>query len=56
MTNSNGFDRRDDASSAGALFDAWLQSRLQRLYDNTLDEPVPDDLLQLLPEPGERGH
>ena len=36
------------------LFEAWLQSDLQRLYDKTLHEPVPDDLLQLLaraPEP-----
>ena len=56
MTNSNRFDRRDVGGSIGALFDAWLQTRLQRLYDKTLDEPVPDNLLQLLPEPGERGH
>ena len=30
------------------LFEAWLQSDLQRLYDETLHEPVPDDLLVLL--------
>ena len=42
---------------AGPMFDTWLQTRLQRLYDEALDEAVPDDLLQLLPEPGEHcGH
>ncbi|MBE7210015.1 MAG: hypothetical protein INR65_03260 [Gluconacetobacter diazotrophicus] len=29
-------------------FDAWLQSRLQRLYDEALAEPVPDHMLDLL--------
>ena len=40
-----------------SMFDAWLQTRLHRLHDEALDETVPDDLLQLLPESGQRsGH
>ena len=35
---------------APSLFDGWLQSDLQRLYDQTLCEPVPDDLLRLIPQ------
>ena len=30
------------------LFEAWLQSDLQRLYDRMLVEPVPEELLQLV--------
>jgi hypothetical protein len=29
-------------------FDAWLRAELGRLYDNTLAEPVPPDMLRLL--------
>ena len=29
-------------------FDAWLQTRLQHLYDETLVEPLPADLLAIL--------
>lgn len=32
---------------AAILFETWLQLGLQRLYDRTLLEPVPDELLQL---------
>ena len=49
MASSNSHDRRDPGPDA-SLFDTWLQTRLQRLYDEALDEAVPDDLLQLLPE------
>ena len=45
----------DDVPEMSPLFDAWLQSRLQRLYDETLDEPVPDDLLKLLPDTSDTG-
>ena len=53
MTSSNSHDRRNP-NTASSLFDTWLQTRLQRLYDEALDEAVPDDLLQLLPEAGKR--
>ena len=53
MTSSNSRDRRNSDPDA-SLFDMWLQTRLQRLYDEALDEAVPDDLLQLLPEPEKR--
>ncbi len=33
-----------------AAFDRWLREELARLYDNTLSEPVPDDLARLLQE------
>ena len=53
MTSSNSPTRRNPSPDA-SLFDTWLQTRLQRLYDEALDEAVPDDLLQLIPEPGKR--
>ncbi len=53
MTSSNDRDR-GNPDPDGSLFDTWLQTRLQRLYDEALDEAVPDDLLQLLPELGKR--
>ena len=54
MTSPDGFDER---KADVALFDTWLRTRLQRLYDEAFDEAVPDDLLRLLPEPGKRlGH
>lgn len=31
-----------------AAFDRWLQRELSRLYDQTLSEPVPEELLKLL--------
>lgn len=30
-------------------FETWLQVGLQRLYDRTLSEPVPEELLRLVP-------
>lgn len=46
---------RNDVPAKSSLFDTWLQTGLQRLYDETLDEPVPDDLLTLLPDTSEPG-
>ena len=37
--------------SNSMLFEAWLQTDLQRLYDKLLDEPVPEELLKLVPLP-----
>lgn len=47
--------RSDDVPATTHSFDTWLQARLQRLYDETLDEPVPDDLLKLIPDPTDTG-
>lgn len=33
------------------LFDVWLQTTLQRRYDDALTEPVPENLLDLVPQP-----
>lgn len=33
------------------LFDMWLQTTLQRRYDDALTEPLPEDLLDLVPQP-----
>ena len=35
---------------AALLFETWLQTELQHLYDRALDEPVPDELLRLIPQ------
>ena len=43
------------SGSAALLFETWLQNGLQRLYDSTLHEPVPDDLLRLIPQAQEPG-
>ena len=51
ITSPNSNDR-SNPNPAPSLFDAWLQTRLQCLYDKALNEAVPDDLLQLLPDPG----
>ena len=31
-----------------AAFDAWLRTELTRLYDATLQEPIPEGLLRIL--------
>ncbi|QKE88721.1 hypothetical protein HN018_00420 [Lichenicola cladoniae] len=36
------------------LFDVWLQTTLQRRYEDALSEPVPDDLLDLVPQPTDK--
>jgi hypothetical protein len=35
------------APQAG-VFDSWLETKLRSAYSSVLDEPVPDDLIQLL--------
>jgi hypothetical protein len=52
MTHSN---HTSASECAALLFETWLQIGLQRLYDRTLEEPVPDDLLQLIPPGRESG-
>ena len=36
------------AGSDPALFDTWLQTSLQQRYDRALDEPVPEEMLDLV--------
>ena len=31
-----------------SLFDSWLENKLRTAYSSVLDEPIPDDLIQLL--------
>jgi hypothetical protein len=31
-----------------AGFDSWLESKLRTAYSSVLDEPIPEDLIQLL--------
>ncbi len=32
----------------GAGFDSWLETKLRSAYSSVLDEPIPEDLIQLL--------
>jgi hypothetical protein len=32
----------------GSAFDSWLETKLRSAYSSVLDEPIPDDLIQLL--------
>ena len=31
-----------------AGFDSWLENKLRTAYSSVLDEPIPDDLIQLI--------
>lgn len=42
-------------ATSDPFFELWLQDALQRLYDRTLAEPVPDELLRLIAQPGDGG-
>lgn len=33
-----------------AGFDLWLEAKLKGAYSSVLDEPIPEDLIQLLSE------
>jgi len=35
-------------SGGGAGFDSWLESKLRTAYSSVLDEPIPDDLIELI--------
>jgi hypothetical protein len=32
----------------GGGFDSWLESKLRTAYSSVLDEPIPDDLIELI--------
>ena len=44
--------RKDGKSTNGngatAGFDSWLESKLRTAYSSVLDEPIPDDLIELI--------
>ena len=42
--------RKDSKSTngGGAGFDSWLESKLRNAYSSVLDEPIPDDLIELI--------
>jgi hypothetical protein len=37
-------------TGGAAGFDSWLESKLRTAYSSVLDEPIPDDLIQLISE------
>ena len=36
------------ANGSGAGFDSWLETKLRTAYSSVLDEPIPEDLIQLI--------
>jgi hypothetical protein len=45
---ANAKTSRDRPESGDVAFDRWLKRELGRLYDSALDEPIPDELTQLI--------
>ncbi|MDB5393835.1 MAG: hypothetical protein JWM91_1341 [Rhodospirillales bacterium] len=41
-----GQKKLSDGAVAG--FDSWLENKLRTAYSSVLDEPIPEDLIQLL--------
>jgi hypothetical protein len=45
----NELRRRGKSTNGGtAGFDSWLENKLRTAYSSVLDEPIPDDLIQLI--------
>jgi hypothetical protein len=42
----HGLGKSINGSAAG--FDSWLESKLRTAYSSVLDEPIPEDLIQLI--------
>ena len=41
--------RRQSKSGNGTSgFDSWLETKLRTAYSSVLDEPIPEDLIQLI--------
>ena len=47
MGDSNG-GAGSAADGVPALFNTWLQTSLQQRYDRLLEEPVPEEILDLM--------
>ncbi len=42
---------RNPAQAEGgsdAIFDSWLENKLKSAYSSVLEEPIPEDLIELL--------
>ena len=39
---------REPTGSGKATLDTWLDAKLRNAYSSVLEEPIPDDLIQLL--------
>ena len=48
MAMDTGGAGRQDVTTLNPFFETWLQTNLQRLYDQALAEPMPDELLRLI--------
>ena len=48
MATRSGSGRKHDVATLNPFFELWLQANLQRLYDEALAEPVPEELLRLV--------
>lgn len=42
--------RQSESGNGGGTggFDSWLETKLRTAYSSVLDEPIPDDLIQLI--------
>ncbi len=38
------------AAGGDAMFNDWLETKLRSAYNSVLDEPIPDDLIDLINE------
>jgi hypothetical protein len=36
------------ADGGATVFDSWLENKLRTAYSSVLDEPIPEDLIELL--------
>jgi hypothetical protein len=39
---------KDTGEKGVAGFDSWLENKLRTAYSSVLDEPIPDDLIELI--------
>jgi hypothetical protein len=40
--------QKKTADGGAAGFDSWLENKLRTAYSSVLDEPIPEDLIELL--------
>ena len=54
MTKKKPVVQPKHGSRAETAFDVWLNRSLHQLFDDVANEPIPDELLKLLQEDGEK--